>query len=172
MFRVRVREPNPLQKPWVSPKFKMAQSGQGRLRLKIFLPLDRTRKESFLPSAKIRNRWRSHQIFGATALRFSSSAVCHRCEGLGFSFPVPSILAPLLLEQVWRIWHPCFFFSSTAGTIQTCLVVARARSWIRRLYFFLSSIAGAIRTCAITVEARLRIHHSRVPPPPLFLVSF
>ena len=165
MFRVRVREPNPLQKPWVSPKFKMAQSGQGRLRLKIFLPLDRTRKESFLPSAKIRNRW-SHQIFGATALRFSSSAVCHRCEGLGFSFPVPSILARLLLEQVWRIWHPCFFFSSTAGTIQTCLVVARARSWIRRLYFFLSSIAGAIRTCAITVGVRLRIHHSRVPPPP------
>ena len=99
MVRVRVKEPDPLQKPWVSLRFRMAQLGQRRQRLKIFLPLDRTRKESLLPSTKIRNRWRSHQIFGATALRFSSSAVCHACEGLGFPFPVPSILAHLRLEQ-------------------------------------------------------------------------
>ena len=55
--------------------------------------------ESLLPSTKIQSRWRSHQIFGATALGFSSGAVCHACEGLGFPFPVPSILAHLLLEQ-------------------------------------------------------------------------
>ena len=163
MFRVRVREPNPLQKPWVSPRFRMAQSGQGRQRLKIFFPLDRTRKESLLPSAKIRSRWRSHQIFGVTALGFSSSVVCHACEGLGFPFPIPSILARLLLEQVQRFWRPCFFFSSTAGAIQTYLVVVRARSWIGCLRFFLSSTAGAIPTCAITVGARLRIHRSYVP---------
>ena len=99
MVRVRVKEPDPLQKPWVSPRFRMAQSGQGRQRLKISLPLNRTRKASLLPSAKIRSRWRSHQIFGVTALEFSSGAVYHACEGLGFPFLVPSILAHLLLEQ-------------------------------------------------------------------------
>ena len=99
MVRVRVKEPNPLQKPWVSLRFRMAQSGQGRQRLKIFLPLNRIREEFFLPSAKIRSRWRSHQIFGATTLGFSFGAVCHACEGLGFPFSVPSILARLMLER-------------------------------------------------------------------------
>ena len=99
MVRVRVKEPDPLQKPWVSPRFRMAQSGQGRQRLKISLPLDRTRMESLLPSTKIQSRWRSHQIFGATALGFSFDTVCHACEGLGLPFLIPSILARLLIEQ-------------------------------------------------------------------------
>ena len=52
--RVRVKEPNPLQKPRVFPRFRMAQSGQGRQRLKIFLPFDWTRKKSlfFQPKSK------------------------------------------------------------------------------------------------------------------------
>ena len=50
--RVRVKEPNPLQKPRVFPRFKMAQSGQRRQRLKIFLPLDWTRKKSFFLQPK------------------------------------------------------------------------------------------------------------------------
>ena len=95
--RVRVKEPHLLQKPWVSSRFKMAQSGQERQRLKTFLLLNKARKEPFLPSAKIRSRWRSHQIFGATALGLPSSAVCHAREGLDFLSPVPSVLARLLL---------------------------------------------------------------------------
>ena len=93
MGRVRVKEQNPLQKPWVSPRFRMAQLGQGRQRLKIFLPLNRTRKESLLQSAKIRSRWRSHQIFGATALGLPFGVVCYACEDLDFPSPVPFILA-------------------------------------------------------------------------------
>ena len=50
--RVRVKEPNPLQKPWISPKFRMAQLGQGRQRLKIFLPLDQKRKKSLFLQPK------------------------------------------------------------------------------------------------------------------------
>ena len=95
--RVRVKEPHPLQKPWVSLRFRMAWLGQGRQRLKIFLLLDKARKEPLLPSAKIRSRWRSHQIFGATALGLPSGAVCHARDGLDFLSPVPSVLARLLL---------------------------------------------------------------------------
>ena len=97
--RVRVKEPHPLQKPWVSLRFRMARLGQGRQRLKIFLLLDKARKEPLLPSAKIRNRWRSHQIFGATALGLPSGAVCYAREGLDFPSLVPSMLARLLLER-------------------------------------------------------------------------
>ena len=57
------------------------------------------KKEVSLPSAKIRSKCRSHQIFGATKFGFSSSAVRHTCASLDFSSPVPSILARLLLEQ-------------------------------------------------------------------------
>ena len=99
MVRVRVKEPNPLHKPWVSPRFRMARSGQGRQRLKTFLLLDRARKEPFLPSAKIRSRWRSYQIFGVIALGLPSGAVCYAHEGLDFPSPVPSMLARLLLER-------------------------------------------------------------------------
>ena len=64
------------------------------------------KKEVSLPLAKIRSRRRSHQIFGATKLGFSSSAICHACAGLDFSLPVPSILARLLLEQVYGFGVP------------------------------------------------------------------
>ena len=99
MVRVRVKEPNPLHKPWVSPRFRMARSGQERQRLKTFLFLEKERKESFLPSAKIQRKWRSHQIFSVTALGLSSGAVCYAREGLDFPSPVPSMLARLLLER-------------------------------------------------------------------------
>ena len=97
--RVRVKEPHPLQKPWVSSRFRMARSGQGRQRLKTFLLLDKARKESLLPSAKIRSSWRSYQIFGATAPGLPSSAMCYAREGLDFPSSVPSMLAQLLLER-------------------------------------------------------------------------
>ena len=69
-------------------------------------PLRLDKKEVSLPSAKIRSRCRSHQIFGATKFGFSSSVVCHACAGLDFLSPVPSILARLLLEQVWGFGVP------------------------------------------------------------------
>lgn len=99
MVRMRVKEQNPLQKPWVSSRFRMARSRQGRQRLKTFLLLDRVRKEPFLSSAKIRSIWRSYQIFGATALGLPSDTACYAREGLDFPSPVPSMLARLLLER-------------------------------------------------------------------------
>ena len=97
--RVRVKEPYPLQKPWVSSRFRMARSGQGRQRFKTFFLLDKARNEPILPSAEIRSGWGSYQIFGATALGPPSGAVCHTREGLDFPSSVPSMLARLLLER-------------------------------------------------------------------------
>ena len=135
MVGMRVKEQNPLQKPWVSPKFRMARSGQGRPRLKSFLLLDRARKEPLFPSAKIRSRWMSHQIFGATALRFPIAGTIR-----SRSIITNMILARLLSELVRGFGIPassslpslappeclCFFFSSITGATRTCLVVVRA----------------------------------------------
>ena len=99
--RVRVKGPHSLQKPWISSRFRMARSGQGRQRLKTFLLLNKARKELLLPSSKIRNRWRSHQIFGVTTLRFPiANTICSR------SIAANTILAHLLLEQVWGFGIP------------------------------------------------------------------
>ena len=97
--RVRVKGPHPFQKPWISSRFRMARSGQGRQRLKTFLLLNKARKGPLLSLAKIRSKWRLHQIFGATALGLPSGAVCYAREGLDFPSPVPSVLARLLLER-------------------------------------------------------------------------
>ena len=148
--RVRVKEPTLLQKPWVSPRFRMTWSRQGRQRLKIFLPLDRTRKESFLPSAKIRSKWRSHQIFGATTRDFH--------------------LVPCVTHmRAWishRRYHPYLLDCYQSDTRS---ITARASMGIWRPCFFFSSIASAIHTCSIAIGGRLRIYHSRVL---LFVVSF
>ena len=68
--KVGVKGPHPLQKHWVSPRLKMARSGQERQRLKTFLPFDKAGKKPLLPLTKIRSRCWSHQIFGAIALGF------------------------------------------------------------------------------------------------------
>ena len=84
MIRVRVKEQNPIQKPWVSPRFKMAQSGQGRQRLKISLPPGWTKKESFLLQPKseasvgrirflVRQHWDFHPMSCATHVRVWAS---------------------------------------------------------------------------------------------------
>ena len=101
MVRVRVKEQNPLQKPWVSPRFRMARSGQERQRLKTFLFLEKERKESFLPSAKIQSKWRSHQIFSVTALRFLIAGTIH-----SRTIAANVILARLLLELEWVFGIP------------------------------------------------------------------
>ena len=138
--RMRVKRPHPLQKPWVSSRFKMARSRQGRQRLKTFLLLNKARKEPLLPSAKIRSRWMSHQIFCATTLRFPIAGTIRSC-----SIAANTILARLRLELVWgfgisasysllSLVPPrclCFFFSSITSATQTRSVVARARSWTR-----------------------------------------
>ena len=135
MVEMRMKEQLPLQKPWVSPGFRMAQSGQGRQRLKALLLLDNAREEPLLPSAKIQSRWMSHQIFGATTLRFSiagtirSSAIVANMILArlpselvrGFSIPASSSLPSLA-----PLGCLCFFFSSITGAAQTCLVVVRA----------------------------------------------
>ena len=154
MVGMSVKEENPLQKPWVSPRLKMAWSGQGRPRLKSFLLLDRARKEPLFPSAKIRSRWMSHQIFGATALRFPNAGTIR-----SHSVIANMILARLLPKLVWGFGIPassslpslchqgassssylpslaphgclCFFFSSITSATQTCSVTARVRLWTR-----------------------------------------
>ena len=72
MFEVKmgVKGSHPLQTHWVSPRLKMARSGQGRRRLKTALPFRKVGVKPPLPSAKIRCRYWSHQIFSSTAMRF------------------------------------------------------------------------------------------------------
>ena len=135
MVELRMKEQLPLQKPWVSPRFRMARSGQGRQRLKALLLLDSVREEPPFPSAKIRSRWMSHQIFGATTLRFPIISII-RSRAIvanmilawlpselvrGFSILASSSLPSLAPPGCLR-----FFFSSITGTTQTCLVVVRA----------------------------------------------
>ena len=133
MFKVKVgvNGPHPLQKHWVSPRLKMAQSGQGRRRLKTALPFRKAGEKLPLPSAKIRSRYWSHQIFSATAIGFltvgtirslSSAAnmapVCQESElmrGLGIlaSSSPPSLVpsfasASSSLPSLGTSW--CFYF--------------------------------------------------------------
>ena len=119
--RMGMKGPHTFQKHWVSLRLKMARSGQGRQRLKAFLPLDKAGNEPLLPSAKIRSRWRSHQIFGATAMRFLivgtirslSSAANMTLARLqselarGLGIPASSSLPSLVPSGCL-----CFFFSS------------------------------------------------------------
>ena len=133
-----VKGPHPLQKPRVSSRLKMAQSGQGRQSLKTLLPLDKARKEPLLPLAKIRSRWRLHQIFGATALRFliagtirsrlsAANMMLARLQselvrefGILASSSLPSLVPPRCLH---------FFFSSIPDTIQVPLLLLLFHHW-------------------------------------------
>ena len=141
--KMRVKGLHPLQKHWVSPRLKMARSGQGRRRLKTALPFRKAGEKPPLPSAKIRSRYWSHQIFSATAIGFltvgtirslSSAAnmipawlQSELVRGLGStaSSSLPSLVPPRCL---------CFFFFSITGAILTHLVAARAKFW--RIYRF------------------------------------
>ena len=123
--KMRAKGPHPLQKHWVSPRLKMARSGQGRQRVKTFLPLNKAGKESLLPSAKIRS--------SGGRIRFLVR------QHWGFSLSVPSALSWVLL-----IWHllassslpslvppRClrFFFSSITGATQVPLLLLLCHHW-------------------------------------------
>ena len=133
--RMRAKGPHPLQKPWVSSRLKMARSGQGRQRLKTLLPLD---KEPLLHLTKIRSRWKSHQIFGAIALRFLIvDTIC------SLSIATNMILARLQLELVRGLGIPAssslpslvpprylrFFFSSITGVTYVPLLLLLFHHW-------------------------------------------
>jgi len=133
MVRMRMKEQLPLWKPWVSSRFRMARSGQGRKRLKALLLLDSVREEPLFPSAKIRSRWMSHQIFGATTLRFpiagtirSRSIVANMILARllselvrGFGIPASSSLSSLAPPGCLR-----FFFFSITGATQVPLLLS------------------------------------------------
>ena len=127
--RMRANGPHPLQKHWVSPRLKMARSGQGRQRLKTFLLLDKARKEPLLPSAKIRSKWMSHQIFGTTALRFPIAGTIR-----SRSIAANMILARLRLELVWGFGIPA---SSSLPSLvpPRCLCFVAARAKLKDLLF-------------------------------------
>ena len=164
--KMGVKGPHPLQKHWVSLRLKTARSGQGRQRLKIFLPLNKEGKKPLLPSAKIRSRCWSHQIFGATELgllivgtiRSLPSATnmapawweSELVRGLDIpaSSSLPSLVPPFAsgsssfpsLGPFWCFYFFfCFFFPSINGALLTCLVVTRAEFW--RIYRSLVSFS-------------------------------
>ena len=84
-IKVRVREPNPLQKPRASPRFRMTQLRQGKQRPKTFLPFNRVRKKSLFlqpkPEAGVdRIRFLVRQNLGF--IRRCVSRVCRCGDGL------------------------------------------------------------------------------------------
>ena len=128
-----VKGPHPLQKHWVSPRLKMAQSRKGRQRLKTFLPLDKAGKKPLLLLAKIRSRCWPHQIFGVIALGLLIVGTIHSlssaanmalawweselARGLGIpASSSPPSLVPLFasasssLPSLGTSWCFCFFF--------------------------------------------------------------
>ena len=140
----------------------MAQSGQGRQRPKIFLPLNWIRKKSLFlqPKSKtgvgrirflVRQNWDFHPTPCVTHVRVWTSHLQYH---------------PYLLDccqSKYRDLASLLLLLSIVGVIHTCLIVTGARSWIGRLCFFFSSTTGAIHTCSIVAGARLRIYRSRVP---------
>ena len=105
---MRVKEPNPLQKPRASPKFRMTQLRKGRQRPKIFLPFDWTRKKSLFLQPKSEAGVGHIRFLVRQDLDFIQRRVSHVC-GFGFlladtihtcSIAARTILARLLLEQV------------------------------------------------------------------------
>ena len=129
--KIGVKGSHPLQKHWVSPRLKMARSGQGRRRLKTALPFPKAGEKPSLPLAKIRSRYWSHQIFGATAMGFlivgticsllsaaNMTPACQESElmrGLGIlaSSSHPSLVPPFAsasssLPSLGTSW--CFYF--------------------------------------------------------------
>ena len=169
---MRAKRPHPLQKHWVSPRLKMARSGQGRQRLKTLLPLDKAGKKPVLPLAKFRSRCWSHQIFGATALGFliigtirSLSSAANMTlawweselvqgSGIPTSSFLPSLVPPFAsasssLPSLGTSWcfyfFFCFFFPSINGVILTYLVATRAEFW--RIYRSLVSFSFLLFFC-------------------------
>ena len=107
-IKVRVREPNPLQKPRASPRFRMTQLRQGKQRPKTFLPFNWARKKSLFlqPKSKagvdcIRFLVRQnldfirHRVSCVCGFGFLIASTIHTC-----SIAARAILARLLLEQV------------------------------------------------------------------------
>ena len=74
---VEMKDPHPLQRHRILPRLKVMWSGQGRHRFKIILRFDKGEMVFLLLSVKIRSRYWSHQILGASEVRFSViSTVC------------------------------------------------------------------------------------------------
>ena len=115
MFEVRVgvKELHPPQRHRTLPRLKVMRSRQGRHRLKIIFHFDKAGMVSLPLSVKIRSRFWSHQILGASEVRFSAiSAVCsiagvanmeaHQLPVLcTFSSTVLALSWALLLPELW-----------------------------------------------------------------------
>ena len=150
MVKVRVKEPNPLQKPWVSPRFRIARSGQGRQRLlSLFSPWQGKKGAS---SSFSQNSKRVEVASDFWCDSIGTPIWCRMSCTWRPGFPITGticacsitarmILARLPPEQVWGLGilassslpslvPPkclCFFFSSITGAILMCLVPARAK---------------------------------------------
>ena len=175
MVRVRVKKQNLLQKPWISPKFKMARSGQGRQRLKASFLLDKARKKLFLPSAKIR--------YLLDCCQKDTCLVITRA-GIGMGHPrfflssLTRAILVLLLSPLFHHWcHPgasassslpslappnclCFFFSSVTCATQMLLLLLLFHHWCH---------SDLPSHCQSKIEG---VYHPRVSLYGLFLFSF
>uniref|UniRef100_A0A7N2M950 Uncharacterized protein n=1 Tax=Quercus lobata TaxID=97700 RepID=A0A7N2M950_QUELO len=149
--RVRVKEPHPLQKPWVSSRFRMGRSGQRRQRLETFLLLDKARNEPLLPSTKIRSRWRSQQIFSATALGLPSGAVCYAVRAW------TSHHWMRWTEFIWENWSSAQFREPFLVPL-TCWEVFAPPVSLYSLFivvFFLLNEVPRVGTCPISPSLQL-----------------
>ena len=110
---MEVEELHPPQRHRTLPRLRVVWSGQGRHKLKVTFRLDNG-KMVFLPlSVKIRSRYWSHQILGASGVRFSAiSAVCYTA-GLVPWRPINFRLPASFLQ---RCWVPCTFSSAVLAS--------------------------------------------------------
>ena len=110
-----VKDPHSFQRHWVSPSLRMAWPGQGRQRLKTVL---RFHKVGVIPpplSVKIRSRYWSRQIFGATAVEFpvisTSRSIASATNMEAHQLLVwPPMNTPLPAPFLQRCYSPVKFF--------------------------------------------------------------
>ena len=130
-IRVRVKEPNSLQKPRASLRFRMTHLRQGRQRPKIFLLFDWTRKKSpflqpkseagvgrirFLVRQNLDFVWR--RMSPICRLGFLIAGIIHT-----YSIAARAILAWLPLEQVCGLGISASSFPSLVPSILTRLLL-------------------------------------------------
>ena len=117
---VGMKDLYPLQMHRILPRLKVLRSGQGRHRLKMIFRSDKVGMVSLPLSVKIRSRHWSHQILGASEVRFSViSAVC--------------FIAGVANMEAHQLPAPCTFSSTVLArsrALCTFSSMVQAPSWV------------------------------------------
>ena len=105
-----VKELHPPQRHRTPPRLKVVRSRQGRHRLKMIFRFDKVGMVSLPLSVKIRSRYWSHQILGASEVRFSAiSAVCSIAGVANMEahqLPAPCTFSSTVLAPSWVLLLP------------------------------------------------------------------